>query len=174
MPPRPSRREARIARAAEREAANQEKSARLAAQVEIPDRTPRAGADPNSIYQMSVEWTLDWADRDGSWSTGTGRDWSGEQWNEHVVPKLTEWVKLTWAEIDKFSSDSGHKMHHNMDTDAIIEEAQLRLIDIERHEDIIFRFRCGNLKRLWGHRVLNRFHVIWFDQKHEIYPTDPD
>lgn len=83
-----------------------------------------------------------------------------------------EFARLTWGEIDVFSSDSGHKMHHNMNVEDICEEAQLRLMEIERYQDTIFRFRLGNLQRLWGFRILDEFIVIWYDPTHKIYPVD--
>lgn len=63
-------------------------------------------------------------------------------------------------------------MHHGMDVDSICEEAQFRLIEIEKYQDTIFRFRLGNLPRLWGFRILDEFTVIWYDPTHRIYPVD--
>lgn len=65
-------------------------------------------------------------------------------------------------------------MHHNMATEVICDEAQLRMMEIERHADVIFRFRLGNKRRLWGHRVVNHFEILWFDPTHGVYPIDPD
>lgn len=81
---------------------------------------------------------------------------------------------MTWAEIDRLSSDTGHKMHHNMEVDVIVEEAQYRLIELDKYPDVIFRFRLGNKPRLWGFRTLANFEVLWFDPEHEIYPTEPN
>lgn len=134
----------------------------------------RIGADPGSIFHMSMTWSCENPDVDDVWSWGVARQWSDEDWTSVIEPKLQEFSKLTWAEIDGFSSDSGHKMHHNMDTDQICDEAQLRLIDIERYEDVIFRFRLGNKRRVWGYRVVGDFQILWFDPTHQIYPTDPD
>jgi hypothetical protein len=61
-----------------------------------------------------------------------------------------------------------------MDTDVIRDEAQYRLIEIEKYRDVIFRFRLGNKRRLWGHRIVSNFEIIWFDPTHQIYPTEPD
>lgn len=152
------------------------KAARLVAvaKEEFGRKIPRKSKNPNSVYGLTMKWCGDYADKDDAWSWGVDREWSEEDWDEIILPKLGAWSKQTWGEIDKASSDSGHKMHHDMDCDAIREEAQYRLIEIEQHADVIFRFRLGNKKRLWGFRVLEEFNIIWYDPTHEIYPTDRD
>lgn len=167
---RPSRKEARAERKARQEADRRAKSARLAATVTAP--APRLGADPESIFQMNVVWIEGGADQDGEWSSGTPRAWCRVEWAEHVAPKAEEWTRLTWSEIHQLSSESGHRMHHFHDTADIIDEAQVRLHEIERYEDRVFRFRCGGTKRVWGLRYGAEFHVVWYDPEHEIYPVD--
>lgn len=120
-----------------------------------------------------MTWSCDDPDKDGAWASGTPRDWGDDVWTAEIEPKLGQWGALTWGEIDAFSSDTGHKMHHGMDVDAITDEAQLRLMEIDKYTETIFRFRLGNKPRLWGFRILADFEVIWFDPEHEIYPTDP-
>ena len=85
---------------------------------------------------------------------------------------MGDFSRLTWGEIDRQASDTGHKMHHNMDVEQICDEAQLRLIELVLEHDTIFRFRLGNKPRLWGFRTVANFEVLWFDPTHEIYPTD--
>lgn len=178
------KREARIARQLEREIASREKSARLKERIPIQGpraedggsraKSPRAGENPSSVYAMRVSWTCESPDCTDAWSWGVHRQWAQEDWERIIAPKLEQWSKLTWGEIDRFSSDSGHKMHHNMDTAVICDEAQYRLIEIEKFSDVIFRFRLGNRRRLWGQRIVDNFEIIWFDPTHQIYPTDPD
>lgn len=176
------KREARLARKLAKEIRNDEKSARLR---ELPEdrvvrseyakdagKEVRVGANPGSIYGMHVSWTCDDPDRDGQWESGTLRDWGEEAWQQDIVPKLNEFSKLTWAEVESMSSDTGHRMHHLMDTEAIADEAQYRLVEIEKENDTIYRFRLGNLPRLWGFRIVAEFQVLWYDPKHEIYPVD--
>lgn len=179
-----SKRDARIARKSEALLKHLAKSARL--REVVPQGGPRLnsapsdekqvriGADPVSIYSMKMSWACDAPDCDGAWSWGDQRQWGSGDWDDVILPKLAEWSQLTWGEIDKFASGSGHKMHHNMDTSSILDEARLRMMEIERHSDIIFRFRLGNKRRLWGHRVVEKFEILWFDPAHNIYPTEPD
>jgi hypothetical protein len=125
---------------------------------------------------MQMQWTVEHRDCEGAWLSGTPRQWSDADWNDSIQPKLLEWAKLTWAEIDSLVTGNDgkrHKMHHSMPVEAILEEAQYRLIELEKLEETMFRFRLGNLPRLWGFRRAAEFHVLWFDPNHEIYPTDP-
>jgi hypothetical protein len=168
---RPSKKEARIARQEAKSIAAVAKSARL---VDRPiPRTVRREADPASIFQMQMTWSCVASDLEGEWSSGTPRQWNDEAWRENIHPKLCEWAKWTWASIDVPTSDTGHKMHHNMDVDDLWKEAQSRLAFLEIYEDTIFRFRLGNKPRIWGFRRVAEFEILWFDPLHEIYPTDP-
>jgi hypothetical protein len=172
--PHPTKSEARIARKNERALDAQEKAARLveslvaslAAQPKV-----RLSADPGSIFGKVVRWSCNDPDCSGSWSWGIDRQWSDEDWNDTILPKLEVWSKLTWGEVDRLASDTGHKMHHNMDCGGLCNEALERLIEIEKLDDTIFRFRLGNLPRLWGFRIVDEFHILWFDPTHRVYPV---
>ncbi|GAA0870136.1 hypothetical protein GCM10009116_19720 [Brevundimonas basaltis] len=168
-----SRRQARLEREAQRKLKAAEKSARLRERP-VEEKTVRFGADPGSIFHMQMTWTVDQADCDGAWASGTPRQWSEECWANEIEPKLGEFAALTWAEIDTFTTSSGHKMHHSMDTSQIANEAQARLAELSRSEESIFRFRLGGKPRLWGFRVVSTFNVLWHDPEHEVYPVDVD
>lgn len=174
--------EARIQRQIEKALKQRERTVR---QLEMADdkearseyarerpKTIRAGANPGSIYSLTVTWNCDRPDVEGAWESGTPRAWSDECWSGTIEPKLTEFSKLRWQEVEAQSSDSGHRMHHPMDVDRISDEAQYRLIELEHTADTIYRFRLGNLPRLWGFRIVGEFHILWYDPKHEIYPVD--
>jgi hypothetical protein len=170
--------DARIERALLGELKQKEKSARLVARVRAdlpPERVPRFGADPGSIFQMQMAWQCDSADRAESWSWGQAREWGDEAWNTDIEPKLNEFAKLLWREIDDFVTSSGHKAHHAMPVENIDTEPQARIETLEIiHDGDIFRFRLGAQKRLWGFRIVNIFEVLWYDPLHMIYQLDPD
>jgi hypothetical protein len=186
IPPQnpPSKREARVARKLEQKLRQDEKSARLRERPEnfaairaeqAPhDRTVRLGADPGSIYQMRMIWTANHADREGYWSWGHAREWGDVAWTSVIHPKLLEFERLLWREIERFTTGNGHLMHHSMAVEQICAESQGRLVEIDRVEDEIYRFRLGNRRRLWGYRIVNSFEILWYDPEHNIYPTDPD
>lgn len=58
-----------------------------------------------------------------------------------------------------------------METERIDGEAQRRLVEIGRVSDSVYRFRLGNLPRLWGLRIVGQFHILWYDPTHRIYPV---
>jgi hypothetical protein len=114
------------------------------------------------------------ADRvtDNEWAFTPGADHAPE-----VVGKLCEFAKLTWREIERQSTGGQrrHRKHHDMDLDKICSDAQADLkaskLD-ERFGDTLFRFRLGGEKRLWGFRNGRIFHIVWWDPKHKVCPSE--
>lgn len=85
---------------------------------------------------------------------------------------LSQFESLTWAEIEALSSSSGHRMHHLQDVSTLVEEAQLRWLELNLEEfDTAFRFRLGNKRRFWGFRVQGHFFGVWWDREHRLYPV---
>ncbi len=125
---------------------------------------------------MQMRWSVEGADREGIWSWEVHRDWGDDVWEQTLRPKLEEFQKLTWAEIERqaYGNDGKrHRCHHAMDTYDVCQEAQDRLLALERaYPETLFRFRLGNLPRLWGVRVVEEFQVIWYDPTHQVYPVD--
>lgn len=179
-----NKREARLARAALKKLQQEDKSARLrdrpaengAPRIEMAPqaREVRTGADPGSIYQMQMEWSDGNADREGTWSWGHERDWGDEVWKEVIEPKIVEFGRLLWREIEAMTTDTGHRSHHPMDVEIIHNDAISRLYEIEQYQDSIYRFRLGNRRRLWGFRTVNVFEILWYDPEHNIYRVEPD
>ena len=178
--------EARINRALAKSLKVQARTVRQAAEPQTrvvrsdylkdPARQVRVSENPGSIFNMTMRWTIEWADRAESWSWGVPRDWGDEQWSADLRPKLEEFGKLTWAEIERQAygnEGKRHRCHHPMETCEIGSEALARLVTLERElPDTIFRFRLGNLPRLWGFRIVDQFQVLWFDPTHKVYPVD--
>ncbi|MBL0769838.1 hypothetical protein JI743_13590 [Sphingopyxis sp. DHUNG17] len=177
-----TKREARLAREHKKLAQQELKSARLRAEPRDHEvrseyakdrpKAVRVGVNPGSIYNLTVTWSCESPDIEGAWDSGTPRAWTDECWNETILPKLSEFAKLRWHEVEAQTSDTGHRMHHPMEVASITEEAQYRLVELKHSADTIYRFRLGNLPRLWGFRIVGEFHVLWYDPKHEIYPVD--
>jgi hypothetical protein len=168
--------DARIARAVERKLREQQKSVRLVERIktELPaTKQPRVGANPDSIYQMQMDWDASEADREGNWSWGP-RDWTEAAWDGVIHPKLANFKTMKWHEIEAAVTSNGHRMHHPMPIETICDECQTRLLKLEKVDGDIYRFRLGNLPRLWGFRVLHVFEILWYDPEHNVYPTDPD
>ncbi|MFD1217219.1 hypothetical protein [Microbulbifer celer] len=135
-------------------------------------KEPRA-VKSGSRFGEQVTWCISRSDKDGTWSWGEPRAWGQHEWDNEISPKFLEFEKLTWAEIDQFSSESGHKMHHGHEFEELVDEAQLRWIDLDLEEfaDNIFRFRLEGTKRAWGFILQAHFHFVWWERDHRIYPV---
>lgn len=144
--------------------------ARLAEQAE---KAPKAIKD-GSRFGSLVTWCITRADLKDSWSWDEPRAWHQNEWDNDIHPPFKNFEKLTWQEVDRLSSDTGHKMHHGHEVSDLIQEAQQRWqgLDLEQYESA-FRFRLGNTERVWGFIVQAHFHIVWWDRKHSIYPTEP-
>lgn len=177
--------EARIAKKLAKELKQKEKSVRVLEEpsgavarseyTNLPDKAVRLGANPGSIFDMRMRWTDAHADKDGEWSWNVSRDWGEVVWKQNIKPSLDQFEKLTWAEIEaQMYGNPGkrHRKHHSMPTTALCKEAQDRLDELSRTTDNMFRFRLGNLPRLWGVRIVDEFQIYWYDPTHDIYPVD--
>jgi hypothetical protein len=134
-------------------------------------RSPKATQD-GSRFGSRVTWCISKADRIDQWSWGESRDWLEDEWVSVIEPAFVSFEKLTWGDIDKFSSETGHKMHHGHEIGDLITEAQRRWLSLELEQyETIFRFRLGGTRRAWGFLVQSHFHFVWWDREHSLYPT---
>lgn len=139
------------------------------------EKNPKAIKD-GSRFGSRVTWCISKADRQDQWSWGEAREWSQEEWDQIIHPPFKNFAQLSWKEIDEFSSDTGHKMHHGHEIGDLVAEAQerWRQLNLEQY-DSVFRFRLGGQKRrAWGFIVQAHFHFVWWDRKHRVYPTEPN
>jgi hypothetical protein len=140
-------------------------------QVDQPNR-PKAIVDGGSRWNQRVTWCITKSDVEGSWSWGEQRQWLEAEWSEHIDPSFRAWTRNTWAEIDRATSGSRHKMHHSHELDDLIAEAQtrwMRDLNLDEFADSIFRFRLGGTRRAWGYVVQAHFHMVWWERHHRIY-----
>lgn len=95
-----------------------------------------------------------------------------------IVEFLTQMERLTWQEVwdQRFhSKNSDGPKHKFIPTDHLCPAARKRLEDLHLDDvETVFRFRLGNLERLWG--VLSEetpkvFYPIWWDPAHKICPS---
>jgi len=141
-----------------------------ARQIHEPTRTPRTAVTADN-WNSSVTWCVTRCDEDGTWGWGEPRQVSVGEWRGVIRPAFANFCDLTWAEIDKFASGSGHKMHHSHEISEIAAEAQRRWLDIGLEEyDTLFRFRLGGQRcRAWGFKIGAHFHMVWYERHHRIY-----
>lgn len=121
-------------------------------------------------------WRLQLLDHeyDGEWS------WRkiDEATTMKIVKFLCEMERLTWQQIWDQRAHSKHRdgpKHKSIPVDSIVKAAQDRLTELNLDDhDELFRFRLGNMERLWG-LLLNEggariFYPIWWDPDHLICP----
>lgn len=142
----------------------------------INPSTPLLPTISTSVYSRfseKVSWSDAKADRAGKWSWGESRNWDESEWNDVIHPAFRNFQSLTWAEVDNQSSGTGHKHHHSHEISDLIAEAQVRWVELrlEEFSDLIFRFRLGGKRRVWGYVVQAHFFIIWWDRNHSIYPV---
>ncbi|MFK4770131.1 hypothetical protein [Rhizobium sp. ZW T2_16] len=160
------RRQARIDRRLEKLVKQQEKAARLVVKVEAEQKprqafspeggkSPRSIADPGSIMQMRMEYTIhDHSDRKETWTWGEQRNWCHPEYGPEnaciIRATMIEMSGLYWHEImaQMTGGKDRHKKHHSQPFDSICPEAQDRWIEIGRVEDELFRFLRAAHRRL--------------------------
>lgn len=116
-------------------------------------------------------WRLSLMDIDGRWGFG---QISGEELR-NILRFLREMERLTWTEIRAQMTGGRRRgpLHKHVPYDSLIPEARKRAeeLELDDYEDL-FRFRLGNLLRLWGVVQDNVFYPVWWDRDHEICPGE--
>jgi hypothetical protein len=148
-----------------------------AAVPDAPDRTPRrllGVATAGELDEQHPVWRTSLLDREhaGSWS------WAiTDATLLKIVDLLSEMERLTWREIRQQQTGGRRRgaKHKPIPRDHLCKEAQDRLEELELDDfEELFRFRTGNMERLWG--VLSNenprvFYPIWWDADHRVCPS---
>jgi hypothetical protein len=147
---------------------------------EQPQRTPGpAKPRPRCLQGVDDEpgkdhptWRLALLDleHDGDWSWGLGEDALLK-----IVQFLRDMERLTWKEIWS-QQTGGHRRrgakHKFIPAGSLCTAAQNRLLERGLEEfDELFRFRLGNMERLWGVIHLGIFYPVWWDPGHKVCPS---
>lgn len=177
--PRQSKSEKRLLREAAKEQKfneDKEKLISIHKSIEIQktpltNQNPINNKNPDSIMQKNMQWIADKKDNIGRWSWGVSRDQIDQDFNE-ISSFLNSLTSNRWYEI--LSQRSGeHYKHHEQEVFSIEKEAIERWAELGLEEfDTAFRFRSGSTKRIWGYKIVDVFHLIWWDPNHKIYPTE--
>jgi hypothetical protein len=97
-----------------------------------------------------------------------------------ILALILDASKKSWNELlaeRVYSGGQSHKKHHSQVVATLEAGARQRITDRKLDEvfgDDIFRFRDGNMKRMWGFRDGQDFYVLWWDPNHLVYPVDKD
>jgi hypothetical protein len=95
-----------------------------------------------------------------------------------IITFLTEMERLTWKQIREQMTGGERRRgakHKSIPVDSLCSEAQARLRDLQLDDsDELFRFRLGNMERLWGVLTPDNprvFYPIWWDPDHKVCPS---
>lgn len=114
-------------------------------------------------------------DRDGDYAFKTDRTDGEDLDTKRIIDFLIHYSKRTWADIERDTHDDGRSKHHfQKDKTKFSKEANERIkkmqIDDEVNSGALYSFSLTNKMRVWGLRYENRFYILWYDPKHEVYP----
>ena len=90
-----------------------------------------------------------------------------------IFPKLKEFEKLTWREIEDFKHGEKNKTNsHSIEVSKLCKEAQNRLKNLNMDDvDEIYSLRLEGKLRIFGLRELNCLKILWIDREHEVCPS---
>lgn len=132
----------------------------------------------NSCPQLDSRpsWRFSLAD------TATDSPWVWGGFDEACAVKIfklaVEMEKLAWHEIQSQNTGGarGGLRNKAIPVENLSSEAQNRLVALNLDDvDELFRFRLGNLERLWGIRLGDPwvFYPLWWDPNHQVCPSVP-
>lgn len=115
---------------------------------------------------MDVEYKGDW-----SWDV----DQHGMR---RVMELLAAMERMTWKEIFDLKTGGRRRgaLHKFIPIESLCAAAQQRLYELNIDFDMLFRFRFGNMGRLWGALRMSSgiFYPIWYDADHRVCPSRAD
>ena len=124
-----------------------------------------------SSENEKVIWVFDMVDNGGHFAFDiTRKDFE----HRNFLDKMLLYSRMTWGEVRRQTHDGGKSKHHYLtEVGRFSKPAQERIkeLGIEGDTDRIFSFSLGNMLRIIGLRDREKFHVLWYDSKHEFYPS---
>jgi hypothetical protein len=114
------------------------------------------------------------------WSWGEARQWSDQEYSDIIEAHFNALANNSWGEIEllEYNGAGGYRKRLNkyQSLDSLRKEAQDRWIvdDLRAQFEVLFRFRLGTHKRIWGIRLQHHFFLVWYERNHMICPVDRD
>lgn len=133
---------------------------------------PEQDQTPLPILKNPVSPPADFMGRLFTWNTGRVDLDGAYGWNkatmkivlQEIIPKLQNFGTTTWEEVKKTGS-------HFVDLDKCSKEARDRLEEMELEIEQLFSLRLDGKKRIFGWEHKSIFHVLWWDPKHQVCPS---
>lgn len=132
------------------------------AEKQIPSRKGHLPGSDNSHERLA--WRFTHADHEGRWRFC---DLQGDELRD-VLQKMSHLESMTVGEVR-----ATRKLFKEYELPGgLIDEAIQRLVDMGRDDmTAIHRLEFTGTQRLYGFLHSNVFHVVWWDPKHEIWPS---
>ena len=123
--------------------------------------------NPDSYLSKHPSWRFERADTGYRWDISTAVF-------SQIIQALTNFERMTWDEINKQTHDNGKSSNHLVCLYDLSKEAQNRFTELKLGEyaDQIYSLRLMNKTRIYGILRDGILSVLWYDEKHEIYPSE--
>lgn len=118
----------------------------------------------------NIVWVFDNIDKGGKFAF----DLSREDFNHQLVlEKIIDYSSMTWSQIKQQTHDNNKSKNHEISVSKLSSEAKKRIKEKQLDEDTdsIFSIALQNKIRIIGIREDEKFHVLWYDPKHEVCPS---
>ena len=126
----------------------------------------------DSTENLKVVWLFDRIDKNGQFAFDVNRE---DFDHKNFLDKIIGYSSMTWAEIRRQTHDNGKSKHHYIgrEIEKLSQSAKSRIISLKLEEetDSIYSFAFSNILRIIGLRDGEKFHVLWYDARHEVYPS---
>lgn len=125
---------------------------------------------PVSYENVCPIWVFDRIDRNGQFAFDIER----KDFNHYeILDKMISYATMTWSQLRYQTHDDGRSKHHYLEADKLSKEAQERLkaMHLEEESDLIYSIALQNKLRVVGLRDKDKFHVLWYDPEHDVYPA---
>ncbi|CAB4583232.1 MAG: hypothetical protein F2534_16630 [Actinobacteria bacterium] len=129
--------------------------------VDLPPRIKAPRLPDVGMAKDRMSWRFSQCDHDGPW-----------QWSWECLSTYIE--KLQHFESQPFdqSVGTGTIGAKRIPLDSLCDQAKKRLRKLEHDDaDALWELRLGGKPRIWGFRVGNVMHCLWFDPEHEVCPS---
>jgi hypothetical protein len=132
--------------------------------IPLGDKSVRVVENPESTESKTIVWHVKLVDHEGpfGWCGMAGK----REMMRYIHDKLGNFETMTWAEI------KANKQNHQCPVAETSQEAQKRLREINLDQyDELFSLRLSGKERIWGIREQRVFRILWWDPKHQVYPS---
>lgn len=124
------------------------------------------------VKDDKIVWRFHRVDKDGKFAFDTNRpDFNYKL----LLEKLLAYSTMTWQEIQQATHDKGKSKNHLIRNaqEEISKEAwqRIEVMHLEEDSDSLYSFALTNIERVWGLKTGNEFHVLWYDPKHDVFPS---